>query len=83
MSELFYCGLAVFGVLMAMLMFCYKKTCVRLNHVVCEEMSEEYKSDAESSSGYRKFEEPKSEEEDHPHVKPNDPFMVGLTNQDL
>jgi MFS family permease len=34
-SELFYVGLGVIGVLVAALMFCFKKTCIRLNHPVC------------------------------------------------
>jgi|JI6StandDraft_1071083.scaffolds.fasta_scaffold00915_5 MFS family permease len=46
LSELFYCGLAVIGVLVAMLMFCYRKTCHRLNQVVCEELGDAYSSEA-------------------------------------
>lgn len=49
-SELFYCGLGVIGVLVASLMFCFRKTCKRLNQPDCEERGEAESSDIEVSS---------------------------------
>jgi len=79
----------VIGVLMATLMFCYKRTCQRLNHVVCEEMGESYSSEAEASAGqtvknFQNFEEWKPAEEDTTsQVKLEEPLMNGLGNRDL